>query len=311
MPRERYTAMPDIGKGLGLAFITAIAWTFWSILSDIVVSINSHTAISYLTIIEIAVALISTMIFIIYIFLLGRKITSEDRRLVKYPVISGICFGIGTIIYFSLIGNQNYPLVSSFQFGYIVVLALLINRIKQEQLKRKYLLGSILVVAGFVLQSSALIQSNISGSIAGVLLLSIALLVLYAIGFYSSFYYAYGKMQIPVAGPIVVGMILGTTVIYGLATNAYSSFGLVKFSGVGLSLVIAVMIVLAYYSEQFSYRLLRDAKAKFLNLSNIISNLELVGVTLYSVFFLSISYPLLIIGLVVTFAGVLIVAISE
>jgi hypothetical protein len=144
-----------------------------------------------------------------------------------------------------------------------------------------------------------------------VLLLSIALLGLYALGFYSSFYYAYGKMQIPIASPIVVGVILATTVAYGFITNAYSSFGEVRPNGIGLSAIIAAMIVLAYYSEQSSYRLLRNAKAKFLNLSNIISNLELVGVTIYSVFFLSLLYPLLIFGLAATFGGILLVALSE
>jgi uncharacterized membrane protein len=300
----------DVRRGLALAAVTAIAWTFWSILSDIVVSINSLTAISYLTIVECIVGAISVSIFIIYRFFQGNKITADDRRLVKYPIISGICFGFGTIIYFSLIGNQNYPLVSSFQFGYIIVLALLINRIKKEPLRAKYLLGSILVVAGFVLQSAALTQSS-SGPIENVLLLSVALLVLYAIGFYSSFYYAYGKMQIPIAGPIVVGGILATTLAYGFASNAYSYFGFVQANGAELSGIIAAMIILAYYSEQYSYRLLSSAKAKFLNLSNIISNLELVGVTIYSVFFLSLSYPLLIVGLVVTFVGLIFVALSE
>jgi uncharacterized membrane protein len=302
--------MSHIRRGLALAAVTAVAWSFWSILSDIVVSINSHTAISYLTIVESAVAVISAVIFIIYKFVQGNKITADDRRLVKYPIISGVCFGFGTIIYFSLIGNQNYPLVSSFQFGYIIVLALLINRIKKEPLRAKYLLGSVLVVAGFVLQSAALTQSS-SGSLQNVLLLSVVLLVLYAIGFYASFYYAYGKMQIPIAGPIVVGGILATTLAYGFATKAYSYFGFVQVDGVGLSAIIAAMIILAYYSEQYSYRLLSSAKAKFLNLSNIISNLELVGVTIYSVFFLSLSYPLLIIGLAVTFVGLIFVAISE
>lgn len=302
--------MSHIRRGLALAAVTAVAWSFWSIISDIVVSINSHTAILYLTIVESVVAVISAFIFIIYKFVRGNKITAEDRRLVKYPIISGICFGFGTIIYFSLIGNQNYPLVSSFQFGYIIVLALLINRIKKEPLRAKYLLGSVLVVAGFVLQSAALTQSS-SGSLGNVLSLSVVLLVLYAIGFYTSFYYAYGKMQIPVAGPIVVGGILATTLAYGFATNAYSYFGFVEPDGVGLSAIIAAMIILAYYSEQYSYRLLSSAKAKFLNLSNIISNLELVGVTIYSVFFLSLSYPLLIVGLVVTFVGLIFVAISE
>ncbi len=302
--------MSHIRRGLALAAVTAVAWSFWSIISDIVVSINSHTAILYLTIVESVVAVISAFIFIIYKFVRGNKITAQDRRLVKYPIISGICFGFGTIIYFSLIGNQNYPLVSSFQFGYIIVLALLINRIKKEPLRAKYLLGSVLVVAGFVLQSAALTQSS-SGSLGNVLSLSVVLLVLYAIGFYTSFYYAYGKMQIPVAGPIVVGGILATTLAYGFATNAYSYFGFVEQNGVGLSAIIAAMIILAYYSEQYSYRLLSSAKAKFLNLSNIISNLELVGVTIYSVFFLSLSYPLLIVGLVVTFVGLIFVAISE
>lgn len=118
----------------GLAAVTAIAWTFWSVLSDIVVSINSHTAILYLTIVEGIVTAISASIFMIYRFFQGNKIiiTSDDCRQLKYPIISGICFGVGTIIYFSLIGNQNYPLVSSFQFGYIIVLALLINRIKSH-----------------------------------------------------------------------------------------------------------------------------------------------------------------------------------
>jgi hypothetical protein len=308
--------MSNIGKGLALAFITAIAWTFWSILSDIVASINSHTAISYLTIIEITATLVSIIIMLIYILLLHKRLASDDRKLLKYPIISGICFGLGTIIYFSLIGNSNYyPLVSSFQFGYMIVLALLINRIKHEPLKAKYLFGSVLVVAGFVLQSLALYSqlgaASSSDSIVDVLLLSVALLVLYAVGFYSSFYYAYGKMQIPIAAPIVLVVILATVLAYGFVTNAYASLGLVNVNGFGLSVVVAVMIILAYYSEQFSYRLLRDAKAKFLNLSNLISNLELVGVTMYSVFFLSLSYDLLIVGLIVTFVGVLFVAISE
>lgn len=164
---------------------------------------------------------------------------------------------------------------------------------------------------GFVLQSSALTQQSSPSSISNVLLLSIVLLISYAIGFYSSFYYAYGKMNIPIAVPIVVGCILATTFAYGFATNAYSYFRMVQTNGLVLSSIIAVMIIVAYYSEQYSFRLLSNAKAKFLNLSNIISNLELIGVTIYSVFFLSLSYPLLIVGLVLTFAGLVFVAISE
>ena len=118
------------------------------------VSISSQIAILYLTIIEIAATLISTIISAIYIFLLHKRISSDDGNLIKYRAISGICFGLGTIIYFSLIGNQNYYLlVSSFQFGHMIVLAPLINRIKQEPLQSKNLFGIVLVVAGFVLLS--------------------------------------------------------------------------------------------------------------------------------------------------------------
>ncbi|MCL5239370.1 MAG: hypothetical protein M1286_02775 [Candidatus Marsarchaeota archaeon] len=301
--------MQNIGKGLLLAAAGAIAWTFWSILSNVIVSLNTQTAILYLLFVEGFVTAITLVILVIYMAFKRMKLTDNDRKLAKYPVVAGICFGLGIIIYYGLIGNQNFPLVSSFQFGYIIVLALLISRVKHERLKMRYLLGTILVVAGLIAQTFALNPMGISASLS-VILLSTAMLVLYAVGFYCSFYYAYGKMQLLIAVPAVLVTTLGVVLAYVIGFGLLQGSPLLTGNGIALAGIIALFVAFAYYAEEFGYRLLRRAKAKYINLANIIGNLELLGIIVYSVFFLSLSYSGLIVGLLLTLIGILLVAAS-
>ena len=298
--------MDKIIKGLSLALLSSFFWSLWSILSDVIVSINRNYIFDYLVLIELILSFSTSILLLVYMRSRHDRITKKDMSMMKYPVIVGAAFALGTIIFYSVIGNQNYPFVASVFFALIIPLAFWINKTTKEKVGRNYYVGTVVVFLGLLLEVFGLYGTNLAASF-WIIMAAVFVMLFNMVGYYYSFYFAY-KGLYPIKAFPTTGITM--TIVYlvaGLLLGSLPALSLLTTQELLLVLAIAVSIFFGYLTEEFGIRIVRKAKTKFLNLAEIFTNLELVGVIIFSVFFLSLYMPTLVAGLLLVFAGIILV----
>ncbi len=300
------TNKSKITMAMALALGSSFAWASWSILSDILVSINNKPIFSYL-LISYSVAVLLSLLLFLFI----RKQKHQNRPILTRisPILAGIGFGVGNIILLTLIGNTNYPFVVSMLFSSVVFMAVLIKITTKEKLKVFYFIGTALVFVGLILQALALYGNNISASIP-IIIASVITMLFFTAGYYLVFYPLYKGED-----PIVVNTksfltILLVVILGGLVLGGFSTMGQVTSTELLLSFGVAITLLLASYSGFLATRLVRKMGAKYLNLSEILTSLEIIGVALFSIFLLSIVVPEFIVGIFVLFLGIVTISLS-
>ncbi len=301
--------MRKVFVGLTLAFLSSIAWIVWSVIADILLMGGKKDYVAYLTLIYVIVLLFATVIAVFYIKKSGNGFKGKELRLVPYALSAGVIFAVGTIIFFSLLGNTSYPFVAAVQVSAVVPYAFFITLITKERPKANYYIGTLIVLSGFVLQVFGLYGDDFSAA-ASTILLSVSVLVLYTIGYILSFYFVYNGLHPLKASPVVIFTSMVTVLAYGLITNAYVHAGQITGYGVILSVFIAIAVVVGYTFEELPVKMLKLSGVKYLNLANLLSSFETPGILVFSAVFLSLLYPPLIIGLLLTFAGIVLVVYS-
>ena len=301
--------MRKVLVGLTLAFLSSIAWVAWSVIADILLIGDKENYVTYLTVVYVFVLLLTTVIATFYIKKSGNKFKRKDFRLALYALAAGVVFGLGTIIFFGLLGNTSYPFVATVQVSAVVPYAFFITLIAKEKPRINYYIGTVIVLSGFVLQVLGIYGNDLSAAIPTILL-AVSVLVFYTVGYLLSFYFVYNGLHPLKASPIVILASLATVLTYGLITNAYAHAGNTTGYGLLLSVFIAIAVVVGYTFEELPVNMLKRVGVKYLNLANLLSSFETPGILVFSALFLSLLYPPLIIGLLLTFAGIVLVVYS-
>ncbi len=296
--------------GLSLAAFSSAAYALWSIFSDIVVSLNPISYLDYLVIFEASLFLIN--ILLILLFKEYRKIgrRKPKKSLFFYSLLSGIFFGLGSIIFYSLIGNQNYPFVASASYITIIPFIFILASAKKQDPKTLAIIGTVIVFAGLVLQVVALYGSNF-GAATRIIFLTALMSVSWMLGSYflliSMVYKGYNIIK---ADALTAFFEFITVGVFGLSIGAFNGFFKITPLELALSVAVAGFLVLGGLSEEFSLHILKRFKQKILDLWNVLVDLEIVGIALFSIFFLTLYYPFLIIGLALTILGSILIALS-
>ncbi len=302
--------MNKLVKGLALALFASVAYALWSILSDVVVSLNRVNYFDYLIIFEASLTVLS--LALVFVFKGYRKEgkRKSNKRLFTYSLLAGMFFGLGTIIFFALIGNQNYPFVASASYISVIPFVFFIAKAKKQDPKLLAILGTIAVFAGLVFQIIGLYGYDFYAA-APIILLTALMTVFWTAGYYILLISMVFKGYNILKSDVLMGVFEFLTVgVYGLLTGAFREIFSLTSLEVLLSILVAGFLLLGGLSEEFSFRLLIRFKEKYLDLWNVLVSLEIVGIAIFSIFFLTLYYPLLIAGLALIIAGVILIIIS-
>ncbi len=303
--------MDSVRKGLGLALASSVAWSFWTVLIDVVDGMGKSNYIAYLTIVELFVIALNLAFLRFYKTKATRPPRLHGARgITRYPVYAGLCFGVGNIIFYALVGGKDYPFVASMMFSSVVILALLLGRITKRRIGALYVVGTMITFAGLVAQAVVLYGTDLALA-AGIIIYSAAMSLSYALGYYFAIYYAYEGIDPVRTLPQVYVPILATAILFGIATGGYSGLAMITPEEVLICLLIAVAVIVGYLTEEFAFAALRGAKTKYLNIANILTNLEIVGAGVFTAFFLHLAYQWLLAGLALTFIGILVIERSK
>ena len=301
--------MRPFSAAIALIIISSLGWALWSFLIDLVDASGKANFVGYMTIVEIVVVLLGAAVLLFYLRYRGRGIERRERRLFVLPVLAGLGFGVGSIIFYSLLGGVDYPFVTSMQMATVIPFAFIICWVTRQRIGRLYVLGTAVAFLGFLLQVVGLYGTNLSASLP-VVAGAIAVAASYTLGYYFEFRFIYAGLT-PMEGSLLVGIVmLGTVFLYGLAGNGYSAIMSITPYQIGLCVAIGVSVIVAGLTSAYALRVIRKERAWKLNIVNVLSNLELVWVIIFTAFFLSIALPEVIIGMALVFLGMLAVSRS-
>lgn len=291
-----------------LAFLSSMAWVAWSAVSDVLLIGNKADYVYYLAVIYVIVLLLSTAIMVYYTKT-RNKFRKKEIGYLPYAALAGVVFGVGTIIFFGLLGNASYPFVATVQVSAIVPYAFFITLITKERPKSRYYLGTIIVLLGFVLQVFGIYGSNISAAIPTIVS-SAAVLLLYTLGYLLSFYFVYNGLHPLKAAPAVSLSNLLVVLAYLFFTEGYGHASRLTAYDALLLTIVGIAVVAGYLLEELPINMLKNAGVKYLNTANLLSSFETPGILIFSAVFLSLLYLPLIAGLLLTFAGIVLVVYS-
>ena len=212
--------------------------------------------------------------------------------------------GVGIVLFYGLVGNRNFPFVSSMMFSGIMVMAFLISRLTRTRPNKFYLIGTSVVIR-VVLQTIALYGFQLASS-AYIIALAVVMMLAYSFGDYLVFYSTYQGVAPSLLTTLNDAGIVAVAFIGGLAFNGFGIFLHLTIE-LALSIAVGLLVIMGDYLSFYAIRMLKGQKSKVINIANILQTLEVVGVALFSVFYLSLSLPLLIAGFVLLFVGIVLI----
>lgn len=290
---------------LGVALISSFIYGVWNILSYSLVRILPGNILLSLFLMMGFGAFLSLLYLIASSKKNGKSMAIE---FMKYPVAGGILFGLGNIIFFSMIRVDVLPIVAAIVYSNLIIFSFLLIKDKGSRISFRYILGTAIAVLGL-----AIIELLNTGKIVVDLLLieqSILLVILY--GFGSYFIYKSSLSKEKAENSIFLIFLTETAVIGAIALVYGGLRGMTGFSGTYVFEVIitGAVLMLAVILEFKSFYIISQYKTKFINIINIFLNFETIWVLIFSVLFLSVSSLGIIAGVVITSFGIWIVSAS-
>ncbi|MCL4420824.1 MAG: hypothetical protein M1477_03950 [Candidatus Thermoplasmatota archaeon] len=295
----------SIAIPLGVALISSFMYGVWNILSYNLVRILPGNILLSLFLMMGFSAVLS---FFYLIAASKRNRKSMAIEFMKYPMAGGCLFGLGNIIFFSMIRVNVLPIVAAIVYSNIIIFSFLLIKSKGSHISFRYILGTVIAVLGL-----AIIELLNAGKIVIDLLLieqSILLVILYGFGSYFIYKSSLSKEK---AGNSIFMIFLAETAVIGAIALVFNGFrGLTDISGIYAFEVIitGAVLTLAVVLEFKSFYIIGQYRAKFINIINIFLNFETIWVLVFSVIFLSVSSFGIIVGVVIASFGIWIVSVS-
>ena len=292
-----------------LSILVSVVWSFWSIFADILASLNSSGIFTCITIAYLVTVLGSIPLALKFKNKTDTKISKRPKIKFIYPLLGGAVMGLGIVLFYGLVGNKDFPFVSSMMFSGIMVMAFLISRLAKTRPNKFYIIGTAVVIAGLALQTLALYGFELASSLY-IIILSVVMMLAYSAGDYLVFYSAYQGVAPSLLTPLNDLGILCVAFIGGLLFGGFSIISHLTMIEIVLSVAVGLLVIMGDYFSFYAIRMIKGEKSKIINIANILQTLEVVGVALFSIFYLSLSLPLIILGFAVLFIGLALIAIS-
>lgn len=290
-----------------LALVTSISYATWAILALIIVNSNGVSFAVSLDTVYISFLAISWAMVII----LRKGRNSFPLNMLKMSVLEGVFYSCGSLfLFYALTYSKAFPLTEAFSYSSIILFAVFVRNANKSKAGFRYFLSTILTFLGI-----AAIAFGVYGSGFALSTLYIASLLPLVIFYALAAYYTFKPMNLGY-DPITFQAVT-MTVQVAITSAVIASFGLLgQFYNLSpqawaYAAVIAMVLVIGYLSELSAFKIVRRAKAKVINMINILTNLELVGVALFSIFFLSLNWLEIFAGATLLITGVVFLQRSD
>ncbi len=283
-----------------LAIVTSVSYAIWVIFSLVIVNNNHVSFLVSLETIYIAFLLIAWALVIF----MHRGSNSFPWKMIRMGLLEGTFYSLGSIsLFYALTYAKAFPLTEAVSYSSIILFAIFVRNVNKSIPGFRYFFSTILAVLGI-----AIIVLGIYGSGYSLNAMYIASLIPIMFFYALAAYYTFLPMESgydPISFQAVVvtveTAITGVLILLlGLSRELY---GLGQQAWI-YAAVIAVAIVIGYLSELNAFRIARAAKARVINTINILTNLELVGIALFSIFFLRLKWLAILLGASLLIVGI-------
>jgi hypothetical protein len=265
--------------GYGLAVIVTLAYSLWYLGLGVLEGLSggAYSPIVPLLLIE----LISAFIVVLLMLLMKKPIIKSGFKPI-YAVASGLTLGAGNYVFFTTIGASGVAFASSFATAEIAVFTLLLWISSRERRSAwLYLVGSIIVTAGLIIESFRLNGSAVVLN-AQLIEYGTALALLY--GFGTFFYYLSLQRTKNQTATMLYVQVTEIAMFIALLAVFFSGVTLPTFSPyyTAVLLLVAAALFLSFYGETTMVNMLIPFGQSAVSTGYILASLQLVPVLAYS-----------------------------
>ncbi len=293
-----------ISMAILIAIFSSLVYALWTILSSILMSFENVSVIPILLVVMSSGAFFSFLLT----FLQGGFKTYKGKD-IRFPIITGILYGFGNIILYSILGNNRLPLVSALLYSNIIIFSILVSFSSGKKPNVKYFIGTIISVIGLTLLE---IHSNFNNFNLNFQIIVLSIIMIFFYGFASFFQYESTKTKINFGENMFFIFIFEIVVMFPflLIKIQTSWFGNTGFQLIEIAIVTGFILFLALFLDLKSYSFVNKLAPKYINIVNILTNIELVWIVIYSYLFLHLPTPPAIYDFVIIIIGIIIISIS-
>lgn len=115
----------NFAVSMGMALISSLIYGVWNILSYHLVRIEPD---NILVILFIMMLLGSFFSLVNMLITKGKKPILDINRFAKYPILGGVFFAFGNIIFFFMIRNEVLSIVAAIVYSNLIIFSLLVSR---------------------------------------------------------------------------------------------------------------------------------------------------------------------------------------
>ncbi len=259
-----------------VALLTSISYSAWYLGSNVVVdSLRGYSLIVPLLIIQ------SVSAAVVFVFMMRRP-HEFGLRALAYPVLAGIMYAIGNIIFYFIISSTGIPSASSFASAEIMVFVLLLAISSKNKASMEfYYIGSVLVAAGLILESIKLSGGALTLN-AGLIGEGLLLAVAYGIATYL-YYLSTKKVENKFTSMFAI-QFTEVLLYSAILLLVYRSVSFASFTAPSLLMSVGLGIVLmaSFYLETTMMKLLIPLGKGATATGYILSDLQLLPVLAYT-----------------------------
>ena len=282
-----------IRYGYAAALFSSVAYSLWDIALYSSVGISGAAYLLSLPFIYVFAILFSGLFVLVSTSAYKGKV-SFSRKMLWYAFVEGALYALFTIfLLYAFTYSDLFPLTISSIYVSTFIFAFMVKRFNRSKVSISYFVATAIVVLGLMLESNFLTPiSSISIVYLGVMCLIVAI---YALAIYYSFYpmylgYTAGSFML---AEFVMEFIVALPII--LIFGAHNVGLLLSPNLLKYIIFAGLLLFLGWLSDLYSFHFVRKAKANVIDTANILADLELFGVAIYSIIFMHVSpVPMLI-----------------
>ncbi len=293
-----------ISIGILIAIFSSLVYALWTILSNILMSFENVSVIPILLVVMVSGAFFSFLLTIV-----NGGFKPYKGKDIWVPIITGILYGFGNIILYSILGNNRLPSVSALLYSNIIIFSILVSFSNGKKPNVKYLIGTIMTVIGLTVLE---IHSNSNNLNLNFEIIVLSIIMIFFYGFASFFQYKSTKTKIYFGENMFFIFISEIVVMFPFLLLKIQTpwFGNTGFQLIEIAIVTGFLLFLALFLDLKSYSFVNKLAPKYINIVNILTNFELVWIIIYSYLFLHLPSPLAIYDFVIIIIGIIVISIS-
>ena len=293
-------------KSYLLAIFSSGGYALWAIFAYL--AIVTFLAVSFI-ITQFAIVALS-LVLTVMLMVVRREKFRPEKGVLKYGALQGLAWSAGTMVYFYEFHNAAaFPLTTAAASLSLILFAWFIRKTNNSREGFIYFTATIAAAVGIFLQAYAVYGAGFSLGTSYLLLLPL-IAVFYAVGTLFE-YRPMHENDSPMSVAVVMWVFY--TIFIALATTVlggWDTVGRITAAYVGYIVAAAVVVVLAFLAELYSFEIARKAEAAVIDTINIITTVDFGTLAFSLIFLVNLKLPLFAGGALLIAALVLLTKIG-